>query len=494
MPIHHTQRQSVENHHSPDLPKVEGIDTSVHQSIPLTSILDSLCPSSDVSIPISNDSPPPRRSDVDWSLIVRLRSQASERISENTARWFAEKHSPMPADDRRLMGRSIINSTVREYAHSLSEKGEASWSLNLEKAHAKALEDSIFGYGRLQPLFEIADAENIEINGWDHVTIQYGDGRRISHSPVADSDEELIEAVRFLASTVDPPRAFDDAHPMMTIALGKRYRLHAVAFGLTHRPSIVIRQHLLTDICLADLAHNAMMPSEVADFLDLCVKARKSIVISGDQGAGKTTLLRALISSIPSSERIGTLETDYELLTHLLPGRGNVVAFQSKVGMGEVRNGHLVGEYTVADLIPEALRQNLSRLIVGEVRGLEAGAMFEAMQAGAGTMSTTHSHSASSTMDRLASRVARGSAMSIEEAYRQIALNMHLLIHVSLKDETWRGGQRVRFISEIHELTGAMENGRPVTHRAYISNPDGSAGLLRPSAAFMDDLSYVRRS
>ena len=38
------------------------------------------------------------------------------------------------------------------------------------------------------------------------------------------------------------------------------------------------------------------------------------------QGAGKTTLLRALIASIPHNERFGTLETDYELLTHLQPG------------------------------------------------------------------------------------------------------------------------------------------------------------------------------
>ena len=71
--------------------------------------------------------------------------------------------------------------------------------------------------------------------------------------------------------------------------------------------------------------------------------------------------------------------------------------------------------------MPEALRQNLSRLMIGEVRGCEAGAMFEAMQAGAGTLRTTHSHSAASTMDRLASRVAQGGVLSVEEALRQIA-------------------------------------------------------------------------
>jgi Flp pilus assembly CpaF family ATPase len=254
---------------------------------------------------------------------------------------------------------------------------------------------------------------------------------------------------------------------MITLALGDRFRLHAIGFGLSYRPSITIRRHGLTDITLSQLADGGLMPHCVAEFLAAAVRARKSMVISGDQGAGKTTLLRALIAAIPENERFGTLETDYELLTHLQPHRRNILALQSRVGMGEVVAGRRLGEYTVADLIPEALRQNLSRLVIGEVRGSEAGAMFEAMTAGAGTLSTTHSHSAASTVDRLASRVAQGGVLTVDEAYRQIAHHVHLLIHVHLIDETWRGGVRRREIAEIRQLTGAFENGRPVTHLAY---------------------------
>jgi type IV secretory pathway ATPase VirB11/archaellum biosynthesis ATPase len=107
--------------------------------------------------------------------------------------------------------------------------------------------------------------------------------------------------------------------------------------------------------------------------------------------------------------------------------------------------------------VPEALRQNLSRLVIGEVRGGEASAMFEAMQAGTGTLSTTHSHSAESTMDRLASRVAQGGVLTVEEAYRQIAHNIHLFVYVKLVDETWKGGTRRRYISEIRQVSRAIE-------------------------------------
>ena len=351
----------------------------------------------------------------------------------------------------------------------MHRSGAELWSPAQEEAYVTAVENAVFGYGRLQPLLEMPDVENIEIHGWNSVVVQYGDGRREQMPPVADSDAELIEAIRFLGQNSEPSRPFDDTHPTMTLALGERFRLHAMAFGLSYRPSIVIRQHTLTDVSLADLADGGLMPYEVAQFLDAAILARKSMVISGDQGAGKTTLLRALINSIPLNERFGTLETDYELMTHLQPGRENILALQSRVGHGETSGGSRVGDFTISELVPEALRQNLSRLVVGEVRGGEAAAMFEAMQA-------------------------QGGVLSVEEAYRQIAHNIHLFVYVKLVDETWKGGTRRRYVSEIRQVTRAIEHGRPVTHLTYHATGTGSqsAGYF-PDADFEAELLAFRR-
>ena len=412
------------------------------------------------------------RDEVDWQLVVTLRRRASDLVAEAAQAHVERTGVPLADADRRLMSRSVLREVVRGHAEERSRLGDL-WTIDREQRYAAALEDAIFGFGRLQPLFELAGAENIEIHGCDSVVAQYGDGHREALPPAADSDEELIEAVRFLGESVSPPRPFDDAHPTMTLALGDSHRLHAIGFGLSYRPSITIRQHILTTITLPELVDGGMLTDDVGRLLHAAVLGRKSIVIAGDQGAGKTTLLRALIASIPENERFGTLETDYELLTHLQPGRRNIVALQARVGMGEVADGRQVGEFTVAQLIPEALRQNLSRLIVGEVRGAEAGAMFEAMQSGAGTLSTTHSHSADSTIDRLAARVAQGGVLSVGEAYRQIAHHVGLIVHVRLQDDTWRGGVRSRAVSQIVALTGALENERPVTHRVYDEHTAG---------------------
>lgn len=434
---------------------------------------------------------PPGR--IDWALVVELRRRAAQEITDRTRVADAGADRALTEDDRRQLGASVIRAVVRDHAEQRSYLGEELWSAAEEDAYVAALTDAIFGYGRLQPLFEIPGAENIELNGADSVMVQYGDGRREALPPVADSDAELVEAIRFLGEQATPSRPFDDAHPTMTLALGDRFRLHAIGFGLAYRPSITIRQHTLTEVTLEELAAGGMMTPQVAEFLRLAVLARKSMVISGDQGAGKTTLLRALINAIPPTERFGTLETDYELLTHLRPERHNVVALQARVGIGEQLDGRRLGEVTVADLMPEALRQNLSRIVVGEVRGAEAGAMFEAMTAGAGTLSTTHSHSAASTMDRLASRVAQGGVVGIDEAYRQIAHNVSLLIHVQLIDDTWRGGARHRFISEIRQVTGAIDGDRPATHLTWLARGTGADGAgFTPDPSLLAELAPYR--
>jgi pilus assembly protein CpaF len=432
--------------------------------------------------------------DVDWTKVVELRRLASAAITEETEDHLRDVGAPLAGDDRLLMGRAIIKRVVGDHVRTLHREGADLWSTAQEQAYVHAVEDAVFGYGRLQPLLEMPEVENIEIHGFDSVVVQYGDGRRQRMPAIAANDEELVEAIRFLGQNTEPSRPFDDAHPTMTLALGERFRLHAIGFGLSYRPSVVIRQHTLTDVSLADLAASGLMPQEVAQFLDAAILARKSMVVSGDQGAGKTTLLRALINSIPQNERFGTLETDYELMTHLQPGRENILALQARVGHGETSGGTRVGDFTISDLMPEALRQNLSRLIVGEVRGGEAAAMFEAMQAGTGTLSTTHSHSAESTIDRLASRVAQGGVLTIEEAYRQIAHNIHLFIYVKLVDETWKGGSRRRFISEIRQVTRGIESGRPVTHLTYsASDGPGQAAGFYPDADFEAELLPFRR-
>ena len=77
--------------------------------------------------------------------------------------------------------------------------------------------DSQFGYGRLQPLFEIPDAENITIHGCDSVKVHYADGTVERWPPVADSDDELLEQLLQMGSNARPRRTLDAPNGDMTL-------------------------------------------------------------------------------------------------------------------------------------------------------------------------------------------------------------------------------------------------------------------------------------
>ncbi len=199
----------------------------------------------DVRDRLSHTRTDPPAGGLDWAQVVDLRRRASEAITEEAAAQLRSTGRPLTGDDRLLMGRAIIRRVVGDHVRALHRDGAELWSPTQEQAYVTAVEDAVFGYGRLQPLLQLPDVENIEIHGWNSVMVQYGDGRRESMPPVADSDEELVEAIRFLGQNSEPSRPFDDTHPTMTLALGDRFRLHAIGFGLSFRPSVVIRQHTL---------------------------------------------------------------------------------------------------------------------------------------------------------------------------------------------------------------------------------------------------------
>ena len=251
--------------------------------------------------------PPTEHSpEVDWDQASELRALASKRFSERAAQSpFVDETS------RQELGRAVIMEVVEEATEARFAVHGSVSSANAQDALAQAVFDLMFGLGRLQPLVDRADVENIIVVGHDRVFLDLVGGEKVPGPPVAASDEELIQLLQDLASRADPPRVFSDANPDLHLNLDGA-RLAASAF-VTHRPSVVIRRHRLVRITLDDLVGLDTVSPLLASFLAAAVKARLSIVVSGQQGDGKTTLLRALCAEIGPEEVLGTFETEREL-------------------------------------------------------------------------------------------------------------------------------------------------------------------------------------
>ncbi|MFD0327085.1 ATPase, T2SS/T4P/T4SS family [Streptacidiphilus monticola] len=154
---------------------------------------------------------------------------------------------------------------------------------------------------------------------------------------------------------------------------------------------------------------------------------------------GKTSLLRAMAREIAAGERVGTLESEYELFLHELDGGPTVVAYEAREGNGErSADGRMAGELTLSDLFPQLLRMSLRRVIVGEVRSIEVVPMLHAMNEGeGGSMCTVHARTAHSVVERLVTLcLEAGIGMTEALAHRLIANAVDFIVYVRLVDET----------------------------------------------------------
>ncbi|MFE5339686.1 ATPase, T2SS/T4P/T4SS family, partial [Isoptericola sp. NPDC056578] len=199
-------------------------------------------------------------------------------------------------------------------------------------------------------------------------------------------------------------------------------------------------------------------------------------------GAGKTTMVRALCSEFESHEKIGTFETEFELHLHELPELHPIVtAWEARPGSGEVAaDGSQAGQYTLDEALYDSFRFNLSRQIVGEVRGKEVWAMIKAMESGTGSISTTHAANGDAAIRKLVTcAMEAGPHVTRDLATSKLAETIDLVVQVHLKttklgDEKWR---RQRWVSEIVHITPGEEVKGYASTNIFTPNPAGGPAL-----------------
>ncbi|ACZ29876.1 type II secretion system protein E [Xylanimonas cellulosilytica DSM 15894] len=387
---------------------------------------------------------------IDWALVARLRATASEQLSEQVSGMQDRLDAPVQQE----LGRSIIVGLIESEMADRVRAGRPGWSPGEQRALQHAVFDALFRLGRLQSLVDDDEVESVHISGHDKVVLERTDGSVVLAPPVADSDEELIDFLVFLASRSQVnARTFSPAQPRLHMRLDDGSRLAATAW-VTLRPEITIRRHRLITAMLPDLVARGLMTPLAASFLAAAVKAHKSIVVTGAQGAGKTTLMRALCAEIDFFEIIGTFETEYELHLHEFPERHLLVRpWEARPGTGELLpDGRQAGEFTLNEELFDSFRFGLSRQIVGEVRGPEIWVMIKAMESGHGSLSTTHSRNARLAIDKLITcAMEAGPHVTEQNAAKKLAQTIDLIVHLDLARHTLPDGTvtKRRRVSEI---------------------------------------------
>ncbi len=299
------------------------------------------------------------------------------------------------------------------------------------------LADEALGLGPLERF--IADASISEIMVIDANTIYVEKNGKIILTDACFTDDERVRAV--IERIVTPlGRRIDESSPLVDARLKDGSRVNAVIKPIALRGScITIRKFARTPLTLERLYEFGALNQNMGRFLSRAVVAKKNIVISGGTGSGKTTLLNILSANIPEDERIVTIEDAAELQL----AQPHVVSMETRPANMEGK-----GEYSIRDLLKNAMRMRPDRIVVGECRGGEALDMLQAMNTGHdGSLTTTHANSPEEAITRLETlALMAGVDLPARAIREQIATSVHLIVQQTRFSD---GSRRVTAISEV---------------------------------------------
>ncbi len=253
--------------------------------------------------------------------------------------------------------------------------------------------------------------EEIDINSWRDIEVQYSSGLSEKLKEHFDSPDHAVNVIRRMlhASGV----ILDNASPVVTGTLSQNIRIAAMktpvvdeSVGVAASIRIVNPQNMTK----ADFVNGGSATVEMLDFLAACLRYGISVCVAGATSSGKTTVAGWLLTTIPDNKRIFTIENGSREVDLVREQDGQVVNSVVHTLTRDSENERQ--RITQISLLDFSLRFNPDLIFVGEMRGAEANAAQEAARTGVAVLTTIHSNSCEATYRRMVSLCKRAVDMS----------------------------------------------------------------------------------
>lgn len=381
-----------------------------------------------------------------------------EELVDDIKRFVSENVSLSKISDEELAERidQIVTDRLKDIYCPIETKVSIS----------QQVYSSIRGFGLLDSIISDDSITEVMINGSEKIFIEKK-GRLTRLDKKFESQRKLEDVIQRIVGLAG--REVNQANPICDTRLPDGSRVNVVLPPIALcGPTITIRKFSKEPMTINKLIEYGSITQEIADKLELLVKAKYNIFISGGTGSGKTTFLNALSNFIPKDERIITIEDSAELQ---ITGIDNLVSLETRNA-----NASGAGQITIRDLIKSSLRMRPERIIVGECRGGEALDMLQAMNTGHdGSLSTGHANSTEDMLSRLETMVLQGAdGLPIEAIKQQIASAVDIIIHLSrLRDKS-------RKTMAITEVVG-IKNGEIELNPLYEFKEDENSTMDKVS-------------
>jgi pilus assembly protein CpaF len=357
-------------------------------------------------------------------LFEELRESLREMIEDNAQLTDAELETRLD---------NLVLERCRNLRMSLQKKEEL----------RKSLFYSVQRLDILQELLADPEITEIMVNGCRDIFYEK-DGRIRRWEKCFRSKERLEDVVQEIAGRCN--RVVNEQRPIADARLEDGSRVNIVLGPVAlEGPVITIRRFPEEAVTMKDLVQRNSLTQEAADALCELVASGYSVIVGGGTSTGKTTFLNALSSSVPPGERVITIEDNAELQLQGLP---NLVRLEARSANMEGMN-----EISIRDLIRTSLRMRPDRIIIGEVRGAEAGDFLTCLNTGhEGSLGTAHANSIRDMISRLEMMTLAGMSLPVDVIRRQIAAGIDILVHLGRDAFGWR------YVEEIGEIAGMKDD------------------------------------
>jgi type IV secretion system protein VirB11 len=286
----------------------------------------------------------------------------------------------------------------------------------------------------------------IVMNKPHEVITQSHEGWTYHDMPLVDYDY-CFNLAKLIASY--SKQKLDAQSPILsaTLPLGQRVQIVIPPATKQRHMSITIRQHSNTQITLHDYEQQGFFKhctnfkqgltdndqklidlkqqGRIREFLELAVISKKNIIISGSTGSGKTTFLKSLLRSVPSEERLISIENVDEL--RLSQTHNNTVSLFYTAG------GQGISPLTQKELLESSLRMKPDRIFLSElIRGSEAFYFLRNVNSGhPGSMTTMHANSPQMAIEQLVLFLKEaGTGFNRQEAKDLILMCVDIIIQI----------------------------------------------------------------
>ncbi|MBB3939214.1 pilus assembly protein CpaF [Novosphingobium fluoreni] len=331
---------------------------------------------------------------------------------------------------------------IEQVINSRSRRGQLALNSAERLLLIEDVIDEVIGLGPLAPLLRDPTVDDIIVNGANTIYAERGGILERVDTRFRD-DAHLMNIIQRIVGPIG--RRVDEATPFVDARLADGSRVNIVIPPIAlDGPLVSIRKFRLQKLSVEDYLTAGSMSATMAAYLASAVKSRLNVLICGGTGSGKTTLLNVLSGFISNKERLVTIEDAAELQLR-----------QDHVVRLETRPPNVDGSREVGarDLLRNALRMRPDRIILGEVRGVEAVEMLQAMSTGHdGSMATLHGNSPRDALSRLEMLLGfAGQQNDVRAVRRFVANSIHVIVNIQRLSN---GSRRVTSVAEVTGVEG----------------------------------------